>query len=454
MSLFAWFVYVCCVSCIYVAALPRSTCSTASTCWNELKQSIDNDPTRLGNICVLMEDANVPSSFASFTYCAGVNTVNTAMPVASASKWVSASTIAMVMETNPTRLNRSTFVSDILDWWPSLKRQTSDSRANITLGHLLSFTSALPEDDACISDASHTLLSCGKQILNNSYVIGLSGAPGTVFRYGGTHLNIAGLMALNVTSVADWNTLVTQRLLPRLIGVTGPFVFTPLANPNVAGGLYTTASNYMAFLRAYHRGQLLTDNNMLLMEVDATSSPSVTISYSPLQYVMPTQVWHYASGHWLLCMESSFTLCPELSTATAGVLPARSSSPGKFGFHPGIDRQSSMIYILANYLNRNDGFFISNTLLTNTYDALNRTAIFSRASNLPLSSSSSSSSTGTMSTSSTAVPGVLSSSSGSENTSNGTRSSSSGINHASSSFAPQLNLMIVFFLINILYQCF
>jgi len=118
----------------------------------------------------------------------------TRIPIASASKWVSALVLARLVERGTLRWD-----STVGEWWPTAP---ADKRA-ITLAQLFSHTSGLPGDESgCISNPLTTLQACAAQILAGPMIA----APGMAFAYGGLSMQVAGAMAERATG-RNWDAL-------------------------------------------------------------------------------------------------------------------------------------------------------------------------------------------------------------------------------------------------------
>eukprot|EP01124_Arcella_intermedia_P030426 TRINITY_DN6665_c0_g2_i1.p1 TRINITY_DN6665_c0_g2~~TRINITY_DN6665_c0_g2_i1.p1 ORF type:complete len:355 (-),score=81.29 TRINITY_DN6665_c0_g2_i1:21-1061(-) len=198
---------------------------------------------------------------------------------------------------------------------------------------LLSFRSALnsPDDD-CIGDSAFTLDDCAQLI----YSKGVNNTPGSIFHYGGSHMFIASVMALQATHNSTWNSIFSWALkrnprYPELsfdksLGISQSLFGGKTSNQNPAGGLYTSTNVYGDYLWAMLTRQLVPDD-LDIMETDHVGS-TTTIEYTPVyQYE-----WRYGLGLWLECNSSKWT------QYCADRISDRVSSPGKFGFYPWVDR--------------------------------------------------------------------------------------------------------------------
>lgn len=250
----------------------------------------------------------------------------TRVPIASASKWVSALAIARLVERGVLRWD-----STVGEWWPAAP---VEKRA-ITLAQLFSHTSGLPgEESGCLGNALTTLQACAAQILG----LPLQSAPGTAFAYGGLSMQVAGAMAERASGLS-WDALFVRELTAPLGLTATDFGFTSTApgwvtvpNPRIGGGVRSTLADYgrvMAMWQAdgviregANAGQrYLAGATIRAMQRDhAARLPRLDVPPSVDLYTG----WGYGFGFWIL------------PTARAGQ-PVIESSPGAFGFQGWVD---------------------------------------------------------------------------------------------------------------------
>ena len=119
---------------------------------------------------------------------------DTRIAIASASKWLSALTLARLVEAGILRWD-----SRVGDYFPDAPVATRD----ITLVQLFSHTSGIGIDDAdCLSSRQGSLQACARQIL----ALPLEWTPGSTFAYGGNSMQVAGAMA-EIASGRSWDAL-------------------------------------------------------------------------------------------------------------------------------------------------------------------------------------------------------------------------------------------------------
>lgn len=249
--------------------------------------------------------------------------------VASASKLVAGTVIFRLIGQGVLSLDSTT--AQVLGW--------SGARGTITLRHLLSFTSGLVPETACVNNPFITLAACVDQVRDDPAAV--VAAPGTRFDYGSTHLHVAARMA-EVATGTSWNTLYAEQLrTPLGIGAESMFYTLPdqrigTVNPRVAGGLTASLDEYARILAvSFHRGtyQGVTYAPAGLFDQQAIEPyPNVTIGASPLENI--GLGFRYGLTAWLECGTPA-TGCSVLS------------SPGAFGWTPWLDRQAGYYAVIA-----------------------------------------------------------------------------------------------------------
>ncbi|MFY2762481.1 serine hydrolase domain-containing protein [Arenimonas sp. MALMAid1274] len=235
--------------------------------------------------------------------------------IASASKWLSALTLARLVERGQLR------------WDDPVGRYFPDAPAAtraITLAQLFSHTSGIANDDApCISDRNTTLQACGRAILS----MPLAWTPGTAFAYGGNSMQVAGAMA-EVATGRSWDALFIAEMVQPLGLVATDWTagavangYVPNPNPRIGGGARSTLDDYgrvldMLLAGGLHQGQtFLSTQTLATMALDRTTG--LVIAASPVA----GYGYGYGIGQWV-----------EAKDAQGATF--RVSSPGAFGFTP------------------------------------------------------------------------------------------------------------------------
>ena len=241
----------------------------------------------------------------------------TRVPIASASKWLSALAIARRVERGELRWD--TTVGEHFPDAPAATRA-------ITLAQLYSHTSGIGIDDAaCLSRRDLDLQACAAQILQAP----LAWPPGTTFAYGGNSMQVAGAMAERASG-QRWDALFIADVVQPLgltgtdwtAGATGS-AHVPNPNPRIAGGARSTLDDYGRVVDMVLAGGLVGDtpylsaDTLARMALDRTRGLVIAHSPAPAGF-------GYGLGQWVEARD-------------AGGATTRVSSPGAFGFTPWVD---------------------------------------------------------------------------------------------------------------------
>jgi len=276
-----------------------------------------------GAVLLLAQDGVVVHQKAYGSYA-----LDTRVPVASASKWMSAALIARLVDQG--RMGWDDPISTYLPDAPADKRA-------ITLRQLFSMTSAIPGGDLhgaspCLADRATTLAACSSEILQ----LPLTGTPGTVMDYGGNAMQVAGALAERATG-ESWSALFRREVATPL-GMTGTqYSFFPnidTANPRIAGGLFSTAPDYMQLLLMWQAHGKATGQRLLNSATVSAMDRDQTVGTRVISSPLPGA--GYGIGHWVEAKDANGH-----STLI--------SSPGAFGFTPWLDLPRGIAGVLLIY---------------------------------------------------------------------------------------------------------
>jgi serine-type D-Ala-D-Ala carboxypeptidase/endopeptidase len=246
----------------------------------------------------------------------------TTVPIASSTKWLSGAVIMSLVDDGVITLDDP--VSQWLPDWTGLE-------GTITIRQLMSHTSGLADDNACLGDGSMTLAQCVDQIRD----VGLVAAPGSQFYYGGASMQVAGRIA-EVATGQSWAQIFNERIRDPL-GMTSTFYWPP-SNPQIGGGVISRLADYAKFLQmslasgASGSQQVLTTGAVQEMEKDQTGG-------APIVYTPHPDSRRYGIGVWR-----------DVVSGTGQAVQV--SSQGKFGMSPWVDRDRRYFGI----------FFVQDTL--------------------------------------------------------------------------------------------
>ena len=265
-----------------------------------------------------------------FSYSAGFAN-STVVPVASASKWVSATVIMRLVDRGLMDLDAP------LRTWLTTRGGApwAGNLGNATLRQALSFTTGIDGDQANSDATDITLAEAVLRIYEGQQAGAVT--PGSVFSYGSTHLRIAA-RAAEVATGKPWAQIVADEL-------TGPLGMSQTAvagaafqsNPNPAGTINTTGLDYMRFMMLQLRRGLAGSTRLISQSaIDEQRreqwSSTTTIRNSPY-LTQSGRDFHYGLGLWREC-----TTPANVTACDAGL---RVSSTGAFGWAPWIDMQGN-----------------------------------------------------------------------------------------------------------------
>ncbi|WP_379551278.1 serine hydrolase domain-containing protein [Qipengyuania sp. DGS5-3] len=269
-----------------------------------------------------------------YSYTKGIFPLEEQYQIASASKWLTSSTIMRLVERGAMSL--SDRPQDYLAFWTD---DAMDPRSRITLEQLLSFTSGFnqqPGSLGCTPALTVTLQQCVEQV----YADGIDTDPGSNYSYGPEHMQIAAAMAERATGTPFAELLVIQIAQPLGLSDATGFVSPTQLNPLASGGGASSPRDYALFLEAMLKGEIVSDLDTFLTD----RIPNTPILFRP-QASGDFGDWHYALGAFVECDQPVFD-----SSCSAQMTY---SSPGSFGWTPWIDRRTGYWGLIARRGARN-----------------------------------------------------------------------------------------------------
>jgi len=258
-------------------------------------------------------------NFGSFTSA-------TRVPIASASKWLSALALARLVEKGQ------------MSWEDTLGQYISNAPAdkkNIRLRQLFSHTSGMsPTENTCMSNPAFTLATCTDSILAMPLIY----VPGTTFAYGGNSMQAAGRMA-EIATGKSWDQLFVDEMVAPLGLWNTDFATLSSAtgyirnvNPRIPGGVRSTAGDYsivLAMIQNEGMYQGVRILNKATLDYMATNhAAGLVIGYTPYP-----ESHGYGIGQWREAVDSN-------------AVATRVSSPGAFGTVPWVDKRNNIAGIV------------------------------------------------------------------------------------------------------------
>ena len=249
------------------------------------------------------------------------------LPVASASKWMAAALIMRLVDEG--RLSLDEPIERRLPAFTGIA-------GRITLRQILSYTSGQGSLRGLVDvrqDPRMSLADAANEIAARP----LQDRPGKVFRYGSPAFQVAGALAEQATG-ESWAHLFETRIA-RPLRLQHTYWGNPMwpelppsaiRNPNLQGGLVTTAEDYGRFLTMLASGGAYEGHRILskraIEEMERVQTANARAGFKPYG---ANAMLQYALGNWCEKIE------PDKSCSVV-------SSPGAFGTYPWIDRQHGL----------------------------------------------------------------------------------------------------------------
>jgi CubicO group peptidase (beta-lactamase class C family) len=284
------------------------------------RAALDPNITKEPNFTLALEAADRHR----FVHSHGDSALDTPYESASTSKWVSAAIILDLVDRKV--LSVTDDPAKYLPFWTA---------KGVTLAQLLSFTSGYSKEALCFNLPSAVFADCVQKAYEANTA---PPAPGTVFDYSSTHLQIAGLMAVRAAKVDGWAALFAAWQKRTGLFPSGAYDLPSVTNPRLAGGMHWTGQEYLAFLRAIYDGKLLDEATRTSM-LDSQRGLAKVVGSPAIDAL--NEDWAYGFGNWLECPTA---IGPDTFDCGAG---HRNSSPGAYGAYPFIDFDHRYLGILA-----------------------------------------------------------------------------------------------------------
>jgi CubicO group peptidase (beta-lactamase class C family) len=254
----------------------------------------------------------------------GAYTPETQVPIASASKWLSAAVILTLVDEGKLSLE---------DTPGRLLPGFSGDMATMTLRQMFSHSSGLVDFPGAW-DYAITMQDYAARVARDGV---MRAKPGTEVRYASASMQVAGAMAEKASGQL-WNDLFLERIARPCGMLNTTFARQPTnRNPMLAGGAWSTLADYSRFMEMIARGgicngrRVLSERSVREMQADQTKDlPLVAASNDRMG-----RASHYGLGEWLDVQG------PDGRTIQV-------SSPGAFGFRPwlNLDRNLYGVFLM------------------------------------------------------------------------------------------------------------
>lgn len=257
-------------------------------------------------------------------------TMNDKRVIASASKWLSGAVILTLVDEGKLSLNDT--VGRFLPLF------TQCHKGNITIRQLFSHTSGFPGDSPEKYEYRNDL-TLAQAVDSLAIHTALTHPPGTTFNYGSASMHVAGRIAEIVTG-KSWQTLFNEKIASPC-SMQAQYILANPKNPLIAGGVRTSARDYLNFLEMivnkgiFRNKRVLSENAIAEMQKDQTNGAAIENTPYPTNPTsgQPSASVRYGIGNWLDIVDMSGRI-------------QETSSPGLFGTHPWQDPKHKLAGII------------------------------------------------------------------------------------------------------------
>eukprot|EP01043_Picozoa_sp_COSAG02_P016159 COSAG02_NODE_706_length_18259_cov_10.340253_5_plen_309_part_00 len=232
--------------------LQRSVSIQQGRDWSSVANAIDAFAL-VPNCHVVIGDANGEL----FAHQKGNVGVDTQMRLYSATKWVTGVAVMAMVEAGV--LDLDDLASSYFLFWT---RDPADSRASVTLRHLLGFVSGFSGGDSC---SGLDTLACTRVRYETA---SHNAEPGELYAYNEVHINMASGIAVAASGGVPFAELVQRYVFDRVPGGMPSTRFANEINPAAGAGLISTPRDYAAFLHAYFSHEIVSETSRTEMETD------------------------------------------------------------------------------------------------------------------------------------------------------------------------------------------
>ncbi len=256
----------------------------------------------------------------------GSYTSETVIPIASASKWLTAATMMSLVDDRKVSLD-----DPVSKFLPNFTEPVRSA----TIRQLLSHTAGIAQAN-CIWEQQLSLAECVDEVATQK----ASYQPGTKFSYGNTSFSVAGRIIEVITGQSFEKVFESRIALPLGMNHTrfdGNYYPTE-SNPVPAASAESTLNDYGTFVEMiFNKGslkgvQVLSEQSVLEMETDSI----VGINTSTDSAVRTTGIPTYGLGTW-----RDVTTASDVGVITSG--------NGAYGFYPWVDRSRNGFGIVFVY---------------------------------------------------------------------------------------------------------
>lgn len=260
-------------------------------------------------------------------------TIDTRMPIASCSKWLSAALVMTFVDQGKLALTDT-----VGKYLPVMSRH---GKGKITISQCLSHMTGIKEPP--LKESLKEIRSTGSmdEAIEKIAAMPMEGEPGKVFHYSNAGLQLAGAVIEKISG-KSFETLFAERIAGPLGMTHTDFGKGPVALP--AGGAFSTPNDYTRFLSMvlnkglYNGKRILSEKSIAAMQVNRVTK-DVRVAYAPAE----AGDFGYGYGEWM--MQSAGIETPATTV----------TSPGLFGSFPWVNNEKGYCAFLMTFYLKNTG---------------------------------------------------------------------------------------------------
>lgn len=257
----------------------------------------------------------------------GSMTTDTEVPIASAAKWLSATTLLTAVEQGDIELDELIDQHLPPEWLEG--KGTSQGKHFITFRHLISLTSGVITHHPCIYRSQRTLQSCTLDIGGRQTVA----PPGEAFVYSQAAFTVAGAALENATGMS-WAEIFDRNMRGPLGLDQTHYLGVEWGNPQLGDGATSSVRNYARMVQMIANGGVLDGQRVLSSELVEEMLRSQR-GFAQVILTPRRPEITYGLGVWR----------DRVDPVTDEALLV--SSPGSRGFIPWIDFERNLVGVLA-----------------------------------------------------------------------------------------------------------
>ena len=257
-----------------------------------------------------------------FQHSAGAIDHDTQLPIASGSKWVTAAVIASLVDQG-----LLSFDVPAKTWLAELQ----DEKSQMTLAQMLSHTSGMSGTHALDWPRGTTHDQKRGELINDPQM----NPPGASFYYGGASMQLAGIIAEDVTG-KRWSKIAHDNLFAPL-GMTETVYANPVrplhgfggGAPNMGAGVFTTGDDLMRFLHMLDAGGMGVLSPAVIDQMQTVRSLKARKDFVPP--AAGDKGLEYNIGNWCMNWTEDGHCLEAHSQGAYGTLPFWNRATGLYG---------------------------------------------------------------------------------------------------------------------------